>query len=164
MVHGEASAEAGPDPELRRAGPSDREAVASLWLALTEHHAGFDPRYALRPGAQGEVGRLVSALLRDPQTAAFLAPGEAGLVIVQVATAPPIHPERCRAEISDLYVAPTARRQGWGRRLVAEATRWCRAQGAERLEVRVARENAEGQAFWRACGYAAHMDVLDRRL
>ncbi|MEM7410090.1 MAG: GNAT family N-acetyltransferase [Myxococcota bacterium] len=155
------------DPELRRAGVADRAEVSALWLALTEHHAAFDARYSLAAGARDEAGRLVEALLRDPDTAVYLAPGAGAaqaLAIVRVAQAPPIHAERCRAEITDLFVAPEARRRGWGRRLVAETSAWARQRGAERMEVRVARSNPEGRAFWEACGYAAHMDVLDRRL
>ena len=44
------------------------------------------------------------------------------------------------------------------------ATRWASARGAERVEVRVSPRNPEAQAFWRAQGYGAHMEVLHRRL
>lgn len=151
----------------RRAGGADRSDVARLWLALTRHHAERDPLFALRPGAEAEVLRLVGAQLRDPATAIFVAGprgGLGGFASVHVAHAPPIHRETLRAEISDLFVAPAWRRGGWGRALVDAATRWAAERGAPRVEVRVAARNPEGQAFWRALGYAEHMDVLERRL
>lgn len=138
-----------------------------LWLALTRHHAERDPLFALRPEAPDEVGGLLEAQLRDPDTAILVAgpPGDVGgFATVRVATAPPVHPETVRAEITDVFVAPSQRRAGWGRALVEAATRWAAARGAPRVEVRVSVRNPEGQAFWRALGYAEHMDVLHRRL
>jgi len=151
----------------RRAEPRDLSALTGMWIALTRHHAELERRFALRPGAESEAGRLIEAQLRDPDTAIFVAgPAEApeAFAIVCVRRAPPIHPESCRAEITDLYVAPGRRRAGWGRALVAAATRWAARCGAEHLEVRVAPDNREGRAFWGAEGYGAFMDVLHRRL
>ena len=141
--------------------------MCALWLDLTRHHAALDPLFALRADAAGEVRRLLSALLDDPDTAVFVsgqAPGFRGLAIARVDRAPPIHPETCRAEITDLFVVPAERRRGLGRALAVCADAWARGRGAERLEVRVSPHNPEGQSFWRALGYTAHMDVLHRRL
>jgi GNAT superfamily N-acetyltransferase len=141
--------------------------VTALWIELTLHHAALDPQFALRAGADGEARRLLEAQLRDPDTAIFVA-GEPGrpdaFAIACVRRAPPIHPETCRAEITDLYVAPARRRCGTGHALVLAATRWAHERGAERVEVHVSPRNPEAQAFWRSEGYGAHMDVLHRRL
>jgi GNAT superfamily N-acetyltransferase len=72
--------------------------------------------------------------------------------------------EAARAEIADLGVRAGSRRRGNGRALAEQALLWARSRGAERLEVRVAARNPEGQAFWRALGYEAFVDVLHRRL
>lgn len=140
--------------------------MSALWIELTLHHAALDPRFALRPGAEREARRLLEAQLRDLDTAIFVAGDRAveAFAIVRVCQALPIHPETCRAEITDLYVAPGRRRRGCGRALVAATTRWASEHGAERIEVHVSPRNPEAQAFWRAEGYGAHMDVLHRRL
>jgi GNAT superfamily N-acetyltransferase len=153
--------------ELRRAGSGDLAAVTALWIELTRHHAALDPHFALRPGAEVEARHLLDAQLRDPDTAILVAGAPDRLdafAIVLVRRAPPIHPETCRAEITDLYVAPARRRCGCGQALVAAATSWARGRGAERIEVHVSPKNPEAQAFWRAVGYGAHMNVLHRRL
>jgi len=78
--------------------------------------------------------------------------------------APPLVAERARAEITDLFVRGDSRRRGIGRRLVDAVTDWIRERGVRRVEVRVVVRNAEGQAFWRALGYADLVDVLQRSL
>lgn len=152
---------------VRRAGAGDLERVTALWLAIGEHHAGLGPAFALRAGAEAEARELLRALLRDPDTAAFLyeeAGGALGLCIARIDRAPPIAVESERAEITDLGVEPTARRRGIGRALVDAARDWVAARGVRRLEVRVAVRNREGQAFWRALGFGDLVDVLERRL
>lgn len=158
-------------PLLRRAGPDDLAAVTALWIALTELHAAREPLFALAPGAEAEVRRLISAQLRDPDTALFVAeePGGSGGVLVGLCSvcvdrAPPIHAETRRAEITDLFVAAAQRRRGIGSALVDRAFAWARQRGAPRIEVRVATHNDAGRAFWRVRGFAPFMDVLHRRL
>jgi GNAT superfamily N-acetyltransferase len=102
---------------------------------------------------------------RDPDTAIFVVGDPpSAFAIVNVRHAPPIHPETCRAEITDVYVAPRSGAAAPVRALVAAATRWASERGAERVEVHVSPRNPDAQAFWRAQGYGAHMDVLHRRL
>jgi len=154
-----------PEPTPRRAGSADLAGLLALWIALTRHHEALDPGFALRPGAEAEVRRLLEAQLRDPDTAIFLVDGAGGptaFATVQVCRALPIHPETCRAEITDLYVLPATRRGGLGLTLVAAATAWAAARGAERIEARVVSRNPEGQTFWRAAGFVPHVDVLSR--
>jgi GNAT superfamily N-acetyltransferase len=149
----------------RRATNGDLAAVTALWIELTRHHAALDPHFALRAGAEDEARRLLEAMQRDPDTAIFVGGDRpSAFAIVNVRRAPPIHPETCRAEITDVYVAPSQRRRGSGRALVAAATRWASERGAERVEVHVSPRNPDAQAFWRAQGYGVHMEVLHRQL
>ena len=69
-----------------------------------------------------------------------------------------------RAIETHLGVRPEMRRHGVGRLLVEEAQSWVRDRGVARIEIQVATGNTEGQAFWRAIGYADLMDVLHKRL
>jgi GNAT superfamily N-acetyltransferase len=151
---------------VRRARPADLHRVVALWIALTEHHAGAEPLFALRADADREVRRLVEAQLRDPRSAIFVHGGERpdGLCIVRIDRAPPIHAERERAEVTDLFVEPAARRRGIAARLLAAALAWARESGALRVEARVSARNPEGQAFWKAVGFGEFMDVVHRRL
>ena len=53
----------------------------------------------------------------------------------------------------DLFVAPSARRQGIARALMNVASEWATAQGAARLDLETARDNYPGQALYRDLGY-----------
>ena len=53
----------------------------------------------------------------------------------------------------DLYVLENARRQGVARALMNAASHWAREQGAARLDLETARDNAAGQALYRDLGY-----------
>jgi len=155
---------------IRRAGPRDLEVVTGLWLTLGQHHAALDPAFGVRNDDQGraEAREIVRRLLRDPDAALLLQEDEdgraRGLAIVRAARAPGVALEDERAEISDLWVDPDARRRGIGRALAEASLAWVRQRGVERVTVRVAVANAEGQAFWRALGFADLLDVLQRRL
>ena len=156
-----------PAPPVRRAGPRDLDRLAALWTALLEHHAGLDPGYRVREGAEAAWRGLARSLLSRPDAAIFVcdAAGEpAGLCAVEIAQGPPFLAERARAEITELYVEPAARRRGVGRALALAALAFAGSRGAPRAEIRVHARNSEGRAFWQALGFEPFVDVLARRL
>jgi ribosomal protein S18 acetylase RimI-like enzyme len=55
--------------------------------------------------------------------------------------------------LNDLYVAPEARRQGVGRRLMDVARTMAERMGAAWLELATAIDNHAAQALYRSCGY-----------
>ena len=168
MSAGAAGAHAGDGAaRVRAAGPGDLAALTALWLEITRHHEPLDPLFRLRPGAEGEVRELLRAWLRDPDARAFLAEagGAAlGMACVRIDRAPPILEEVERGEITDLFVRGAWRRRGVGRALADAALDWVASRGVRRVEVRVADANAGARSFWRALGFGAHVEVLQRRL
>ncbi len=162
-----------PEGRIREASQRDQDAVAALWTDLALHHESIDPVVSLRPDAAAEIRALVMAQLSDPDAATFVwertarGPGRgelAGLCIVRIDRAPPINWEVERAEVTDLIVEKGSRRLGIGGALLDAALAWVTRNGVERVEVRVAARNAEGQAFWRARGFGDWMDVLQLHL
>ena len=63
-----------------------------------------------------------------------------------------LYPALCSVDLVDyfvlydLYVIEAARRQGIARALMNAASDWAKAQGADRLDLETARDNAPGQA------------------
>jgi len=70
-----------------------------------------------------------------------------------------LYPALCSVDLVDyfvlydLYVVEAARRQGIARALMNAASNWAKAQGADRLDLETARDNAPGQALYRDLGY-----------
>jgi ribosomal protein S18 acetylase RimI-like enzyme len=156
-----------PAPPVRRAGARDLDRLAALWTALLAHHAELDPVYRAGAGAEATWRGVARSLLSRPDAAVFVseAGGAAiGLCAVEIVQGPPFLAERGRAEITELYVEPAARRRGVGRALAGAALAFAGGHGAPRVEIRVHTRNAEGRAFWRALGFEPFVDVLARRL
>ncbi len=154
---------------VRSARLQEIDRVAALWALITEHHASLDPLFRMRRGdvAEGELRELLRSLHRDPDAEILVyeqGGSPEGLCIVRIDRAPPILEETERAEITHHGVRPAQRRQGLASRLVDEAEAWVRDRAVSRIEIQVARGNREGQAFWRARGFDALMDVLHKRL
>jgi GNAT superfamily N-acetyltransferase len=142
--------------------------VAALASLLFAQHAGDAAHFALLPGREGELRDLMAGILRDPSHRLLVAeaPGGSllGFAAFGVARRPGPFAERERGEIDWLFVREEARRRGTGRALAGAALDWLRERGVARVEIRVARANAGGLAFWRALGFAPSMDVLDLHL
>jgi len=154
-------------PGIRRAEARDLDALALLFAELLEHHAAVEPALRVRAEARERLPRLLARQLGDPDAAVFVwedATGVTGFVSARVERTPPAVVEVSRVAIDDLAVRSDRRRRGVGRALADAACAWARSRGAERLEVRVAARNPEGQAFWRALGYQGFVDILQRRL
>ena len=156
-----------PAKGVRPGGRRDVEAVVALWVELLRHHAPLDPQYHPADGAEATWRDHLVRLLRAPGGAVFVHEHDRvldGFAVVETARAAPVFSETVRAEITDLYVRPDARRGGIGRALVETALAWVGERGVGRVEVRVVAGNPEGQAFWRGLGFADCVDVLQRRL
>ena len=152
---------------IRRASMHDLDQLTALWRAINAHHSHLDPLFTERSEAGAEARELLRAQLADADMAFFVSERGSELVgfcAVRIDRAPPILVEVERAQITDLFVVESLRRKGLGHALVAAALDWVRARRVERVEVRVAAGNHEGQAFWRSLGFGHLMDVLHRRL
>ena len=152
---------------MREARGRDLDRVAALWTAITEHHAPLDSLWTMRSAAGDELRALLGDLQREPEAAILVyEDGDdlPGMCIVRIDRSPPILEETRRAEITDIGVREDRRRQGIASALLEEALVWVDCRRISRVEVQVARANAEGQAFWRARGFDPLMDVLHKRL
>ena len=154
---------------LRRARERDLERLFALFSTLLEYHAERSPRLALRAGAEAEeqVRRLLAARLRHAESRVLVWDEDGdlcGLCVARVLERPAIFAETERGEIEQLLVRESSRRRGVGRALAEAALAWMGDRGIRRAEVHVVVENPGARAFWRALGFGAAMDVLERRL
>jgi ribosomal protein S18 acetylase RimI-like enzyme len=152
--------------EVRPAARRELDRVAALWTLLLAHHAGT-PSLAPAPRPEAAVRAHLDALVASGDGALLVAERDgalAGFAALRVLRRPPLFAETERGEIEALYVREEARRRGVGRALAEASLAWLAARGLRRAAIAVAADNAAGQAFWRALGFADAMDVLERPL
>lgn len=149
-----------------RATPADVPAMLALLETLFAEHEHLGEQFAPAPQWRARMGAWLRAGLHDP--ARYLAVARAADQIVGLVSATvrevPAFAESPRGLIENLVVAPGRRRVGLGRRLAEAAAAWCEQRGALAIELAVAVDNADGQAFWEACGFEPAMTWRRRPL
>jgi aminoglycoside 6'-N-acetyltransferase I len=128
--------------QIEQATLADFEAALSLLERFFEEEGFRTPREQIR----GQVEQL----LRDKESAVFLARAEGQPVGVATATTTEGIELGLSAEMEDLYVLPEARGSGAGRALIGAVAGWCRARGCSLVAVVV---TPEGQAAHDLVGY-----------
>ncbi len=106
---------------IRPASAADLPALADLYRAFFEEIGIAVPE---------RLERNILGMIEDRSSTLVLLEDGAGPA--GIASASVVHGVEfgTSAEIEDIYVAPSHRRQGFGGRLLAEMVAWCRAQGA----------------------------------
>ncbi|MEV0994439.1 bifunctional helix-turn-helix transcriptional regulator/GNAT family N-acetyltransferase [Nonomuraea sp. NPDC050202] len=132
--------------------PGARHCLTAYVAELARRfESGFDPARSL-PATDDE--------LRPP----------AGMLLVATMRAEPVgcvalklHPGSATAELKRMWVAPSARGLGLGRRLLAEAESRAAAHGVRTLRLETNRALTEAIALYRSAGYAEVPAFSDER-
>jgi ribosomal protein S18 acetylase RimI-like enzyme len=128
-------------PTVRTAGPADAHAICYLLLAFNDA--------ALSPQTLAE--RLVEAEDLETVFLAELDSSLAGLLVLR--TSPTISGPNDWAEITELYVQPTARRKGVGTALAKVAIASARERGCVNIHLLVNPANEPAIAFYETLGF-----------
>lgn len=152
---------------IRPVGPRDIEALAPLWDALNRDGRAADPRFQVKSDARAWFGWYAKSLwsTRDPFPGAFIAlDGDkaVGFVAGTLAHPNPVLEPAASVVITDMYVAPEARRQGLGRRLVDAFIEAAMLAGYRGVEVGTLIKDTRAVAFWSAMGFDAMRVTLVR--
>jgi len=141
--------------EIRRATRADADCIAPLFDAYRQFY-GRTPDPAL-------ARQFMADRLDRDESVVFLALTQrdgraAGCGFTQLY--PHFSSLTCRPVwiLSDLYVAPEARRTGTGRRLMEAAHAFARAAGATAVELDTAHTNTTAQALYESLGYRRDLE------
>jgi ribosomal protein S18 acetylase RimI-like enzyme len=148
---------------LRNVKESDYEPLRALWRELMDLHVSLDPRFTLSENAdQRFFNYLETARSRDDYRVrlATIDDKPIGFAISCVLPNSPVYRARWIGYINDLCVTVEMRRHGIGEILVRDAVAWLRENGAETVEVYVARHNMGAQRFWRRIGGREYLERL----
>ncbi|MGZ8753441.1 MAG: GNAT family N-acetyltransferase [Acidimicrobiia bacterium] len=138
-----------PARSTRRARATDRHAVLAL------DHLAFDEFWRL-----DEAG--LDDAIRATPVARFRVAGDDGIAAYAISGR-----SGNQGYLQRLAVAPSARREGWGRVVVADGLRWLARHGVRRTLVNTQLDNTSALALYEACGFrrlAVGLCVLGRPL
>lgn len=143
-----------PDIQIRLLGPPDAAAYRPVRLAaVIAHPDAFGASPADEPADDAGMKARLEKMAADPRVGllgAFLdgrLVGTAGWVRAHFAK------EAHKASIWGMYVDPTCRGLGLGRRLLQAACDRLRAMGVERANLQVSLGNTEAIALYRSAGF-----------
>ena len=155
------------DITIRDACPDDDEQMQRLWQELMDLHVELDPRFALSENAdQAFLAYADTARTRDDYRVRVAITGGrvVGFSISCILPNSPVYRTRWIGYINDLCVTASMRRRSIGELLVEDAVTWLRDNGADSVEVYVARRNDGAQRFWRRMGGTDYLDRLSIEL
>lgn len=142
---------------IRKATFEDLKPCLELWDAMMAEHQRQDARIRLTEGALGAYRSYLSYHLVHSDSCVRVAEADGGEVVgFCLATInrnlPMFQPERY-GYLSDLTVASGWRRQGIGRMLLEEISRWLGQRGVDSIQLQYYNFNAGGASFWRAMNF-----------
>jgi GNAT superfamily N-acetyltransferase len=153
---------------VRRAGPDDLRRL--LWLGglLGEHHAASPSYLAYLREPDQEIEATMRGLLEDPPYHQFIAVRGETVLGAQTFRAPePVsplaRPERA-VYLWEGIVAPSERRSGVGRALLAKAMPWATGAGFSACVLHFLSANIAGARFWQANGFWPLTHTLARHI
>ena len=132
-----------------------------LWRELMDLHVGLDDRFALSENAdEAFLSYAETARSRDDYHVklAIYQDQPVGFAISCILPNSPVYQTRWIGYVNDLCVTRAMRGRGVGQLLVKDAVTWLRENGADSVEVYVARANEIAQSFWRKVGGREYLD------
>jgi RimJ/RimL family protein N-acetyltransferase len=136
---------------IRRATPADAAALVELGRVVSSEPEGW--LITDRDWRQvSEERRYLRAIRRSSDAAVFVAETEEGIV-GRLSVARDAHPASRHVADLGLMVAPSHRRHGIGRALLARAVEWGEEAGIEKLELHVFPHNEPAIRLYEQFGF-----------
>jgi ribosomal protein S18 acetylase RimI-like enzyme len=151
---------------IRPAGKGDLPDMLRLWREMMDFHARVDGRF--RPKSSPEAEQAWAQYLRQDiwgsdRWCVLVAEEDkelVGQIAGELRERPPVFEPRTYGYVTDIVVAPDARRRGIGKALFDAMKEWFREQGARHVELQVLESNDASQGFWRAMGCGDYSHIL----
>ncbi len=149
------------ETHVRLATEADAESIADLWLEMMLVHQELAPEvWTLGPEALERYREWLPTMMQDENRRIFVAEEGThliGYVVVGKGDRPPVLTPPTWGRFAEICVSPSRRREGIGRRLVAAAMEWFRAENVPLIEVGYAADNLMSVPFWEGLGFRPYM-------
>jgi ribosomal protein S18 acetylase RimI-like enzyme len=134
------------DPEVRRAGIDDADAIGRL---LHDFNAEFDD---VTPGPERLAERMRELMPADDFEVLLAGDGPDGLAVLRFR--PSIWTAALECYLAELYVVPARRGGGLGRALMERAVELAREKGADYMDLGTAETDRAARALYESLGFS----------
>lgn len=151
------------DVSIRQGRESDFDAVRELDRQLIAHDLQYDPTLDPEWSESEEaeeffLGRLTGdGVCFVAEYAGQIVGAALGCLSESISYRRPA----AMAELETLFVSPTLRGAGVGKRLIAGFQEWARANGAAKITIRVSATNKDAIAVYERQGYAPYDLIME---
>jgi ribosomal protein S18 acetylase RimI-like enzyme len=146
-------------PVIRPATLNDLDRLADLWIAFMRDHRRYAREVRTTRHNRAVVRDHLAGLVPHGQVL-VVDDGEVQGFVAVVVDLPKLDVLFASATISDLYVAPGLRGQGWGKRLVDSAVAMVRERGLHAVRITVRSGNTVARSLYRQAGFRPLQETL----
>ena len=152
---------------IRQAKLQDVQEVLHLWKSLMDEHMPLDGRFVLSEDALGRWRNDLWHWIEDPVHRVLVAEEEGRLVGFLHAFLwhdMPLFEQRQEVYLEDLYLDPSFRGQGHGKRMYEMLVSWAGEHDAQAIRLSTLAANPKSNAFWVHMGFEPIMVTYTREL
>jgi len=155
------------DVSVRIATEADAPAVGRLGESLVQQHAAFDARRFVWPDDSSTYAEFLRREMHDDNAVVLVAERDGRIVGYVFASIEPASLKELRAAsgfVHDIVVEEHQRHASVGTRLITAAIDWLRGQGAVRVMLWSATQNAAAQRLFARLGFRPTMVEMTKEL
>jgi ribosomal protein S18 acetylase RimI-like enzyme len=151
------------DVTVRAVSRKDIDSLLQLWKEFMSDTNSLDRPIPTHAENVGRWKEFINRLIDDDPGQIQVADQDGilvGYLICQKTVTTPLDMGYKWSYISDLYVRPTHRRRGIGRRLLQTTLEYLKSIGSEHIRLAVWHRNEEAIRLYRELGFREHMYIL----
>jgi ribosomal protein S18 acetylase RimI-like enzyme len=146
---------------VRRAQSGDLEELSRLWQERIAVYHKHDPRLGAHSTRLADWRSAIHTWMKRDEAAVHVADRDGqliGYIVGWVWLQPPLFEPHKLGLVTELSVDGHCKQGGVGTQLLTSLRGWFKAQHVHHVEVRVARQQAIEQAFWRSVGAQPYLE------
>jgi phosphinothricin acetyltransferase len=148
---------------IRSATAGDVAGLLELWKAFMKDTQSLDRPIPTHPKNVAHWQEFINKLIEQDSRQIQVAEQNGvlvGYLVCQKVVTTPLDMGYNWSYISDIYVTPTHRRKGLGKRLLQETIEYLESEGSEHIRLAVWHRNKVAIQLYEQLGFKGHMNIL----